>query len=94
MLKPLESYTAEEQEILQFIAKDRGREFAEQYAKLILMQAFVIGEIPDSPNLDGAEVYVQAYEAMRKRKSHKTNNPKIDAHKVDLDAEDIEYFGL
>jgi hypothetical protein len=38
-------YTAEEQEIIDFVAKSQGREFAEKNAHLILEQARRVGEL-------------------------------------------------
>jgi hypothetical protein len=43
--KPLESYTKEEQEILLFVAKHDGRDYAEKFANLILDQARAIGDL-------------------------------------------------
>jgi len=43
--KPLESYTAQEQEILRMVARNEGKEWAEKHAHLILDQARAIGDL-------------------------------------------------
>jgi hypothetical protein len=45
-------YTPEEQEILDAIAKDRGREWADRHAELILEQAQSVGQLEDDPEPD------------------------------------------
>jgi hypothetical protein len=43
--RPLESYTAEEQDILRMAAKNEGKEWVEKHAHLILEQARTIGDL-------------------------------------------------
>jgi hypothetical protein len=65
--QPLESYTPEEQEVLQIVARSHGKEHAEQYARLILWQAVIIGDLADSVHADGGEIFDRALIAQRKR---------------------------
>jgi hypothetical protein len=68
MPKPLESYTAEEREILQFVASKHGREYAEQHAPRILSEAWRIGELPGSDYSEEAAFFERSLIMQRKRK--------------------------
>jgi len=56
-------YTAEEWEVLEFVAKSRGWEFAQKNARLILEQARTLGELAEAADepvvVDNGDVYLE-----------------------------------
>ena len=66
MPKSIENYSADAQDFLLPVARSKGREYAEEHARLIPWESWTIGMLTDTTNLDGCEVYAEYIHNLRK----------------------------